>query len=185
MARNPLEVGNEVSGYVTRVSSLAGATGNPGHEIAMSLRGAYLAMHRQSDANFASYGITADQFVVLGTLSDGSVLTQAEVGRRTYTDPNTMGSMLALLQTRGLVKRMKHPQDGRVRTVVLTAKGKRVCTKAFAGVELFRGRLAGLFSQEETDTFLRCLKRVIKELSPPPRNRKRRMHESSAITPPT
>src|SRR5262245_7125745 len=126
MSRNKLDTNTEVSGYLTRVSELAGTTGNPGHEIAMSLRGAYLAMHRRADANFAAYGITADQFVLLAALSDGSVLTQAEVCRRTYTDPNTTGSMLALLQTRGLVKRMKHPEDGRVRTVTLTTKGKRV-----------------------------------------------------------
>src|SRR5262245_12318580 len=106
MARNQSAANTEVSGYVTRVSSLAGTTGNPGHEIARSLRGAYLAMHRRSDANFATYGITADQFVVLAALSDGSVRTQAEVCRRTYTDANTMGSMLALMKTRGLVKRM-------------------------------------------------------------------------------
>src|SRR6516165_5188534 len=117
MARNPPDASTEVSGYVTRVSALAGSTGNPGHEIAMSLRGAYLALHRRSDTNFAAFGITADQFVVLAALSDGSVRTQAEVGRRTYTDANTMGSMLALLQKRGFVQRMKDPEDGRARTV--------------------------------------------------------------------
>jgi DNA-binding MarR family transcriptional regulator len=182
MAREQPDSSTEVSGYVTRVSSLAGATGNTGHEIAMSLRGAYLALHRQADAGFARFGITADQFIILTALRDGSVLGQSEMCRRTYTDPNTLGSMLALMESRGLVKRMRDPHDGRARTVALTPKGERVCTKAFAGREAFRGRLAGLFSQEEIDTFLRCLKRVIQELSPPPRSRKRRKTKTSATT---
>jgi DNA-binding MarR family transcriptional regulator len=181
MARNQADASTEVAGYVTRVASLAGTTGNPGHEIAMSLRGAYLAMHRQSDANFAAYGITADQFIILASLNDGSVLTQSEMCRRTYTDPNTMGSMLALLQSRGLVRRMKHPKDGRVRTVALTPKGKRICTKAFAGVEAFRARLAGLFTEEELEAFLRHLKSVIQELSPPPRSRKKRKNKTLTV----
>src|SRR5438105_229311 len=37
----------------------AGAAMDAWHEIAMSLRGAYLAMHRQADGEFARYGITA------------------------------------------------------------------------------------------------------------------------------
>ena len=47
------------------------------HEIAMSLRGAYLAVHRQADGEFARYGITGDQFPILAVLSDGAVLAQA------------------------------------------------------------------------------------------------------------
>src|SRR5438105_8441722 len=121
---------SEPSGPAPRISSLASATRNAGHEIAMSLRGAYLTLHRLADADFAPYGVTTDQFVVLVVLRDSAVLTQSEVCRRTYTDPNTMGSMLALMQNRGLVRRMRHPVDGRVRTVVLTPNGKRVFARA-------------------------------------------------------
>src|SRR4051812_29381991 len=99
------------------------------HEIAMSLRGAYLAMHRQADGEFARYGITADQFVILAVLSDGTVLAQAELPQRTHSDPNTISAMLALMETRGLVERMKHPRDGRARSVVLKPKGKRIFAK--------------------------------------------------------
>ena len=33
---------------------------NTGHELAMALRAAYLAMHRRSDARFARHGVTAN-----------------------------------------------------------------------------------------------------------------------------
>jgi DNA-binding MarR family transcriptional regulator len=140
-----------------------------GHEIAMSLRGAYLAMHRQADANFAPYGLTANQFVVLAALSDGAVLTQSEVCRRTYSDPNTMGAMLALMETRGLVKRMRHPTYGRARSVALSPKGKRVSARVWAGNESFRARLSALFTEEESEALLRLLKHIIQEHSAPHR----------------
>jgi len=156
-------------------------TVNTGHELAMSLRGAYLALHRLADADFARYRITADQFPILAVLGDGSIRTQSEVCRQSHTDPNTMSSMLALMQNQGLVKRMKHPTDGRVRTVRLTPKGKRVFTKAFAGTEAgHRGRLSALFTEEELEVFLRCLKRIMQELFRPPRIRRRQKNKAPA-----
>jgi DNA-binding MarR family transcriptional regulator len=155
---------------------------HPWHEIAMSLRGAYLTMHRQADAGLAPYGLTADQFVVLAALSDGAVLTQAEVSRRTYSDPNTAGAMLALLAGRGLVRRMRHPADGRARTVALTPKGKRVFAKVWAAGEAFRAHMMALFGPADAGAFLRLLKRVIEELPAPQGRGARRKRKTSALT---
>ena len=166
MSRNQLDTNTDVSGYLTRVSELAGTTGNPGHEIAMSLRGAYLAMHRQAEGEFARYGITADQFVVLAVLNDGAVLTQSEVCRRTYSDPNTMGAMLALMETRGLVRRMRHPKDGRARTVTLKPKGKRIFAKTMAHREAIRERMETLFTGAEVEALVGLLQRIKQELFP-------------------
>jgi DNA-binding MarR family transcriptional regulator len=135
------------------------------HEIAMSLRGAYLAMHRQAEGEFARYGVTADQFVVLSVLIDGAILKQAEVCRRTYSDPNTMGAMLALMETRGLVKRMRHPNDGRARMVVVRPKGKRIFAKVWAHREATRQRMEAHFTGAEVDALVGLLMRLNQEIS--------------------
>ncbi|HLJ96195.1 MAG TPA: MarR family transcriptional regulator [Gemmataceae bacterium] len=150
------------------------------HEIAMTLRGAYLAMHRQADGEFARYAITADQFVVLAALIDGTVVAQSEVCRRTYADPNTMGAMLTLMETRGLVKRMRHPNDRRTRTVVLTPKGKRIFAKVWAGREATRDRMLALFTGEEVEALLGLLHRIIQELATP-RGRGQRPKRRAAV----
>lgn len=137
------------------------------HEIAMSLRGAYLAMHRQADSEFARRGVTADQFVVLAALGDGRVHTQSAVCRLTHSDPNTMGAMLALMETRGLVKRMRHTTDRRTRTVVVTRKGKRIFSKLWSGREVTRDRMVALFTGTEVDALVGLLKRIIQELAMP------------------
>src|SRR5262245_33530811 len=49
-----------------------------GHELALALRGAYLAMHRRTDNALESAGVTADQFVVLSELTQGASKTQRE-----------------------------------------------------------------------------------------------------------
>ena len=41
-----------------------------GHDIAMALRGAYWAMHREAEAALAPHGVTAHQFVLLSLLAD-------------------------------------------------------------------------------------------------------------------
>jgi DNA-binding MarR family transcriptional regulator len=155
---------------------------HPWHEIAMSLRGAYLSMHRQADAGFAPYGVTADQFVVLATLIDGTVRTQAEVCRRTYSDPNTIGAMLALMESRGLVRRRRHPTDGRARTVALTRKGKQVFAKVWAGGEAFRARMLALFDEAEVEIFLRLLRRILQEVPAPQGRSAQRTRKTSALT---
>src|SRR6476646_8022763 len=104
-----------------------------GHDLAMALRAAYLALHRRSDARFAPHGATADQFVLLATLARGGhALTQRKLAGRMSSDPSTVRAMLVLLERRGLVGRDAHPTDGRARSVALTAEGERAFRELWA-----------------------------------------------------
>ncbi len=95
-------------------------------ELPIALRAAYMALHRRTDAAFAEYGMTADQFVLLATLYRGDAMTQRELAKRMPSDPSTVRAMLVLLEKQGLVRRKQHPSDSRALTVSLTAKGKKV-----------------------------------------------------------
>lgn len=110
-------------------------------ELPLALRAAYMAMHRRTDAQFASYGITADQFVLLATLSRGNALTQRELARRMPSDPSTVRAMLVLLEKHGLVKRDVHPNDSRARTVTLTTTGKRKFRQLWTAGETIRKKM--------------------------------------------
>lgn len=137
-----------------------------GHQIAMSLRAAYLVMHRQSDASFAADGVTADQFVLLAVLAEEDGITQQTLVRRTWSDPNTIGAMLVLMETRGLVVRERHPTDGRARIVVLTRKGRRTYERLRARSEGVRQKLEGLFLPDEARTLIDLLGRIAERLTP-------------------
>ena len=136
-----------------------------GHDIAIALRAAYLALHRRSDATFSSHGLTADQFVLLATLERGSALTQRELGRRMSSDPSTVRAMLVLLEKRGLVERDDHPTDARARTVALTAEGRRVFRELWTAGEPIRQRMLGVLNPDEADTLVALLARIAESLN--------------------
>src|SRR6478735_794804 len=138
-----------------------------GHDLAIALRAAYLALHRRSDAAFAPHGVTADQFVLLATLArGGEALTQRDLARRMSSDPSTVRAMLVLLAARGLVERDTHPTDARARTVALTAKGRRAYRRLWKAGQSIRARMLGALGPGEADTFVRLLGRVAEALDP-------------------
>jgi DNA-binding MarR family transcriptional regulator len=138
-----------------------------GHDLAIALRAAYLALHRRSDARFAPFGVSADQFVLLDTLArGGEALTQRELARRMSSDPSTVRAMLVLLAARGLVERDKHPTDARARTVALTTKGRRAYRRLWKAGEAIRGRVLAALRPGETETLARLLGQVAETLNP-------------------
>jgi DNA-binding MarR family transcriptional regulator len=137
-----------------------------GHEIAMALRAAYLALHRRSDAQFARHGVTADQFVILSALADGDAVTQRQLARRTLSDPNTVRAMLLLLEKRGLICRDQHPTDARARTTALTPKGRRVHRALWSAGDRVRARLLAALGPGEPAVLLDLLSRVARALAP-------------------
>jgi DNA-binding MarR family transcriptional regulator len=135
------------------------------HEIAIALRRAYLALHRQSDAKFERYGVTADQFVLLATLDRGDALTQRELAQRMSSDPSTVRAMLVLLERRGLVERETHPTDSRARTVALTAIGKRAFRQLWEAGEPIREQMQSVLSPQEGQQLLELLSRIAEVLT--------------------
>jgi DNA-binding MarR family transcriptional regulator len=134
-------------------------------ELPLALRAAYLAMHRQSDAKFAEYHVTADQFVLLATLSRGNAITQRELAKRMTSDPSTVRAMLVLLEKQGLVERDVHPSDLRARTVSLTAAGKRKFRQLWNAGESIRTKMYEAIHPNEAADLVRILTRIAESLN--------------------
>jgi DNA-binding MarR family transcriptional regulator len=131
-----------------------------GHDIAMGLRAAYWAMHRQTDACLTRHGVTANQFVLLALLAEDDGITQQQLVRRASSDPNTIRAMLVLLESRGLVARKRHPDDGRARNVILTRKGRQTYNRLLEKSESLREQLLALFQPEQADVFVKFLNQI-------------------------
>ena len=145
-----------------------------GHDVAMGLRAAYWAMHRQTDACFAKRGVTADQFVLLALLAEQDEITQQELVRRASSDANTVRAMLVLLERRGLVSRGRHPTDRRAHSVTLTRKGRQSYERLWAESEPLRQRLLAAFRPKEADTLVEFLARLFQAVTPSPAGRRAR-----------
>lgn len=133
-------------------------------ELPLALRAAYLALHRRSETQFATHGVTADQFVLLATLSRGQALTQRELARRMSSDPSTVRAMLVLLERRGLVRRETHPTDARARTVALSAAGQRKFRQLWTASEAIRQQMFNAMSPAEAEVLVRLLAQVAQAL---------------------
>jgi DNA-binding MarR family transcriptional regulator len=126
----------------------------------MRLRGAYLTFHRMANAHFEPLGVTADQFVVLTLLAEEEGLTQREIVARAYSDPNTIGEMLTRLEGKKLVRRERHPTDGRARAVFLTPKGRALLKKLWASWEGHLQEIDAAFAAKELEALKGLLRRI-------------------------
>lgn len=134
-------------------------------ELPMALRSAYLAMHRRTDAVFRQHGVTADQFVLLASLSRGDALTQRELAGRMSSDPSTVRAMLVLLEKQGLICRDAHPKDSRARTVSLTAVGAKKFRQLWNESESIRSKMFDAIQPASMEEFVDSLRRIAEVLN--------------------
>jgi DNA-binding MarR family transcriptional regulator len=126
----------------------------------MYLRGAYLAIHRQADALFSEFGLSADQFVVLTALAQGGEMSQRMLSDQIYSDPTTTSELLKRLELRLLIARKRDPADGRARIVSLTALGVKLQRQAYRSTERYRQEMADAFRPDELAQFKSFLSRL-------------------------
>jgi DNA-binding MarR family transcriptional regulator len=127
------------------------------HDLPMSLRRAYLALHRATNACLADKYATADQFVVLTSLAICGPLTQTELAQRTFSDRNTISAMLDRLQEQGYITRKRHRSDGRVRLVSLTRSGRHMQSELSRATKTLRRRLEGHIASSQLTDLAGCL----------------------------
>jgi DNA-binding MarR family transcriptional regulator len=128
--------------------------------LGMRLRGAYLRFHRMANAHFEPLGVTADQFVVLTLLAEEDGLTQREIVDRAHSDPNTIGEMLTRLEGKKLVRRERHPKDGRARIVLLTPKGRALQKQLWESWEGPLQKIDSAFGARELEALKGLLARI-------------------------
>ncbi len=136
----------------------------------MHLRAAYARLRRSSNLALSRFGMTADQYVLLRVLAERGKSTQQELVRHCYSDTATIGTMVALLEDKGLVTRARHPHDGRALSVGLTRAGRRLEVEMTNSSASLRSELVSLFTPEEVRTIIGFLDRLAGALRPPKRN---------------
>lgn len=134
-------------------------------ELPMALRAAYMAMHRRTDNALAKHGVTADQFVLMATLSRGHAMTQRELAQRMSSDPSTVRAMLVLLEKLGYVQRDTNPEDSRALLVKLTATGKRKFKQLWRVSDEIRQQLFNSIPFHDLQTVMNGLNQISLQLS--------------------
>jgi DNA-binding MarR family transcriptional regulator len=122
--------------------------------------------------------------VLLALLVEEDGITQQELVRRVYSDPNTIRAMLVLLEKRGLVARDPHPADSRARRVTLTAKGRRTHKQLWADTGTVRQRLLTALGPADTTALVEVLARLARVMAQPPAPPAHPQPRRQAVVPP-
>lgn len=125
-----------------------------------------LARHldRERRAAFAEHGLEAYEFDVLSALRRSSApyeLTPGQLVRQTLVGSGTTTNRLDRLESRGLIDRRPDPEDGRVRRVRLTDRGRDRVDAAVADLLDRERRLLGGLSEPDRNTLAGLLRSVL------------------------
>jgi DNA-binding MarR family transcriptional regulator len=125
-----------------------------------------LARHldRERRAAFAEHGLEAYEFDVLSALRRAGrpyELTPGGLVRQTLVGSGTTTNRLDRLESRGLIDRRPDPEDGRVRRVRLTDRGRDRVDAAVADLLGRERRLLGGLSEPDRNTLAGLLRSVL------------------------
>lgn len=131
-----------------------------------------LARHldRERRAAFAGHGLEAYEFDVLSALRRSGApyeLTPGQLVRQTLVGSGTTTNRLDRLESRGLIDRRPDPEDGRVRRVRLTDRGRDHVDAAVADLLDRERRLLGGLSEPDRNTLAGLLRSVLVNFESP------------------
>lgn len=115
---------------------------------------------KEISTNLKKLGTTDPQFGVLRTLYNQPVASMGEISEWVLTCNANMTSLIDRMENSGLIERVAHEIDRRVRNVTLTEKGKRLAERT---IEPHRAYVTELFSKLSNED-LEELERILKKL---------------------
>src|SRR5580692_930112 len=97
----------------------------------------------------AEYGLTTTQWGVLACLWREDGLSQRDLSRRTGTDPATLTEMLKRMEARGLVRRVRDPDNNRLQRVYIAERDTTLRDTLSAAATAVNQLATAGFSDEE------------------------------------
>jgi DNA-binding MarR family transcriptional regulator len=121
------------------------------------LRHSWYALNQAFRRRIAHLGLTPDQYTVLRNLSDHPGLTQRELCARMASDPNTVASLTARMETEGWIERKVCPKDRRANRLRLLPAGKRKFAVALPIATALREEVSHFLQPDELQSFLNSM----------------------------
>lgn len=105
----------------------------------------------------ASHGLTLSRFEALATLefSRHGALALGKIGERLQVHPASVTNTISKLEADGLVRRSKHPKDGRTVLATITQQGREVLERAADSLAAIDYGVAPLDGAEMREMFQR------------------------------
>jgi DNA-binding MarR family transcriptional regulator len=127
----------------------------------------YQASRNEMYRVFREHGeeITPEQWAVLIRLWEKDGRVQSELSEATFRDAPTMSRIIDGMESRGLLERRPHPDDGRSRVVHLTRHGKSLEKKLVPLVEELVASMVDGIDERALVTTRNALRRMYANLT--------------------
>ena len=129
------------------------------------------ALRLQMDEALKEINLTTPQYAVLAQLELEPGISNAELARRSFITAQTMHGIVAKLEQRGLIKREKSPNHGRVIFTNLSEKGLEAVQKAHRLIRDVESKMMSTISHDDKIIFEKLLLECLKNLSRSPHTR--------------
>ncbi|MEY2849240.1 MAG: hypothetical protein RI885_1907 [Actinomycetota bacterium] len=140
----------------------------PASPTAWLLRQAFQAMEADKGRRLRPTGLQAAHYSLLATISSRPGSSGAELARSLGVSPQNIATLVARLETRGLVERRSHDRHDHVREVHLTAEGEAAVTGADRVVAELEADIVATFDHDDLEQLHRLLHRLTASLGSEP-----------------
>lgn len=124
------------------------------------LRMAYVASSRRFAAAMQRLDLTQKQASVLWLIDANKGVSQIALATQLGMDRASMMAIVDRLQDRGLVIRKQSSSDGRRQELYVTARGRKVLSRAKTAIAEHEKWLTSCFSSRELASFVSALARI-------------------------
>lgn len=116
--------------------------------------------------SYESFEVGSAQAKFLRQLGKDAPLSQAELARKTVTDPTLTGRVLKSLVERGWVRRKRSRDDRRKYLLELSAAGERARQRVEAAREQLARRVEATLDRRDVSDFQRIAGKLLAEFQP-------------------
>jgi MarR family transcriptional regulator, temperature-dependent positive regulator of motility len=113
------------------------------------------------NAAFGASGLTQRQLAVLIVLGTGDGISQTVLVAKTGIDRSTLAEMVARMEAKGLMLRVKSVADSRANAVHLTPLGREALVAALPRLAVIDESVLALVSANYRDSLIKQLKRIL------------------------
>jgi DNA-binding MarR family transcriptional regulator len=133
--------------------------------VGYNARRAWLVVTQVFAERMAAYGLKQADFSVLSLLAHNPGATSRQLCATLDILPPNLVSLIAAMDSRGLIERRPHPHDGRAIGLHLTPAGEELIREAERTVTQLEADASARLTARERETLIRLLQKIY---LPPP-----------------
>jgi DNA-binding MarR family transcriptional regulator len=130
----------------------------PQPDFLIQLRRTQHAVRNRLDTELAATGLTLPQYTVMAVLEREGELSSSDLARDAGLTAQTMNVLVRALGALGLLRRVSHPDHGRILLASLTLAGRHALERGRGLALAVEDRVLADLTIAERRTLMRCLK---------------------------